>query len=190
MFNLERAITDWRRQMLAAGIKTPVPLDELENHLREEIEQQMKSGLKEQEAFKSAVQRMGQADTLKAEFAKIRNAKIANQILNMKNNNRSAIIGLIFLAPAALAVFSGVLRFNAPPILINPVMVMAGLAATLLLNPAAILRMGVEREQGGGVRTFTIQIGLKATNLVVVAAGVLLTAAISGYLFVENFQPR
>ena len=45
MFDLEKAIADWRRQMLAAGIKTPVPLEELESHLREEIEQQMKSGL-------------------------------------------------------------------------------------------------------------------------------------------------
>jgi hypothetical protein len=41
MFNLEQAIADWRQQMLAAGIKTPVPLEELENHLREENEQQM-----------------------------------------------------------------------------------------------------------------------------------------------------
>ena len=29
-------MTDWRRQMIAAGIKTPVPLEELEIHLREE----------------------------------------------------------------------------------------------------------------------------------------------------------
>ena len=42
MFNLETAITDWRRQMLAAGIKTPDHLDELESHLREEIGRQMK----------------------------------------------------------------------------------------------------------------------------------------------------
>jgi hypothetical protein len=45
MFNLEQSIIEWRKQMLAAGIKTPVPLDELEIHLREEIERQMASGL-------------------------------------------------------------------------------------------------------------------------------------------------
>ncbi len=39
MFNLEQAIADWRRQMLAVGIKTPVPLEELEIHLRDEIEE-------------------------------------------------------------------------------------------------------------------------------------------------------
>jgi hypothetical protein len=46
MFNLDQAIADWRRQMLAAGIKTPVPLEELEIHLREDVEQQMQSGLR------------------------------------------------------------------------------------------------------------------------------------------------
>ena len=48
MFDLEQSIGKWRRQMLAAGIKTPVPLEELEIHLREEIERQIKSGLNEQ----------------------------------------------------------------------------------------------------------------------------------------------
>ena len=39
MFDLEQAIAEWRKQMLAAGIKAPVPLDELESHLREEVEE-------------------------------------------------------------------------------------------------------------------------------------------------------
>jgi len=70
MFDLEKSIADWRKQMLAAGIKTPVPLEELEIHLREEIERQMKSGLEEREAFTSAVQKIGQARALKTEFKK------------------------------------------------------------------------------------------------------------------------
>ena len=41
MFNLEAAIADWRRQMLAAGIKAPVPLEELESHMREDVENQL-----------------------------------------------------------------------------------------------------------------------------------------------------
>ena len=70
MFNLEQAIVEWRRQMLAAGIKTPVPLEELEIHLREDIEQQIKSGLNEQEAFNFAVYKIGQPRLLKTEFKK------------------------------------------------------------------------------------------------------------------------
>ena len=56
--------------MLVAGIKTPVPLDELEIHLREEIEQQMKTGLSEREAFEISMQRIGQPKMLNNEFKK------------------------------------------------------------------------------------------------------------------------
>jgi hypothetical protein len=71
MFNLEQTILEWRRQMLSAGIKTPVPLEELEIHLREEIEQQTKSGLSETEAFKTAIQKIGQAHVVQNEFKKV-----------------------------------------------------------------------------------------------------------------------
>jgi hypothetical protein len=71
MFDLEQSIVDWRQQMLAAGIKTPVPLEELENHLREEIERQMESGLDEQNAFTVALRKIGSADPLQQEFKKI-----------------------------------------------------------------------------------------------------------------------
>src|SRR5580704_11157057 len=70
MFNLEQSISEWRRQMLAAGIKTPVPLEELESHLRDNIEQQVQSGSDPQQAFETAVKSLGQADHLSKEFAK------------------------------------------------------------------------------------------------------------------------
>jgi hypothetical protein len=71
MFDLEKAIADWRQQLLTAGIQTPAPLEELEAHLREEIEQQMESALSEQDAFTSAVQKLGPADTVQNEFMKV-----------------------------------------------------------------------------------------------------------------------
>ena len=64
MFNLEEAIVQWRRQMLAAGISSPVPLEELESHLREEVERQTQAGLGAQQAFETAVVRMGQANAI------------------------------------------------------------------------------------------------------------------------------
>src|SRR5476651_1125481 len=70
MFNLEQSIAEWRRQMLDAGIKTPIPLEELEIHLREDMEQQMRSGLSAQKAFEIAAQRIGQASLLRSEFKK------------------------------------------------------------------------------------------------------------------------
>ena len=70
MFDLEKAIADWRRQMLVAGISAPAPLEELEIHLREDIAQQIQSGLSAQQAFGIAVKKIGQALELKREFKK------------------------------------------------------------------------------------------------------------------------
>jgi hypothetical protein len=79
MFDLEKSIADWRKQMLAAGIKTPVPLEELEIHLRENIEQQIESGINERLAFEVAIQQIGKANMLKDEFAKVEAAKQARR---------------------------------------------------------------------------------------------------------------
>ena len=71
MFNIEQSIANWRQQMLAAGIKSPVPLEELEIHLREDIERQMQSGLNGQESFNSAVKKIGHGKALRKEFKKV-----------------------------------------------------------------------------------------------------------------------
>jgi len=70
MFDLDKAIANWRRQMHDAGIETPKILDELESHLRDDVEEQLRRGISEQEACEGAVQRMGQASPLAGEFAK------------------------------------------------------------------------------------------------------------------------
>jgi hypothetical protein len=79
MFNLEKSIVDWRHQMLAAGIKTPVPLEELEIHLREEIQRQIKSGVNAQKALADAIQQIGKADAMKNEFEKVDGADEARK---------------------------------------------------------------------------------------------------------------
>jgi hypothetical protein len=71
MFNLEQSIAEWRRQMLAAGIKNINVVEELESHLREDVRRQVQSGKSEQQAFESAVQQVGSAKLLKREFAKL-----------------------------------------------------------------------------------------------------------------------
>jgi hypothetical protein len=70
MFDLEQAISAWRKRMLAAGIKTPVPLEELEGHLREDIARQMESGFNAQQAFAISTKCIGQGAELKNEFKK------------------------------------------------------------------------------------------------------------------------
>lgn len=75
MFDLEKAIARWRQQMLAAGIKTPVPLEELESHLRDEIDQQSKAGRSHAEAFDSAARTIGPAPAVLGEFKKLADPK-------------------------------------------------------------------------------------------------------------------
>jgi hypothetical protein len=92
MFNLEQAVAEWRRQMVKAGIKTPVPLDELEIHLREDIAQQMRSGLNAQQAFGIAAKKIGQAPELKREFKKVSAPMDMQKIIKLA--------GVIFVALA------------------------------------------------------------------------------------------
>src|SRR3954463_13502669 len=71
MFNLEQSISEWRRQMQSVGVKNPNIVDELESHLREDLERRLQSGESEEQAFEGAAQGVGQASLLKHEFAKL-----------------------------------------------------------------------------------------------------------------------
>jgi hypothetical protein len=93
MFDLKQSMTDWRRQMLAAGIKAPDPLEELESHLHEEIGRLVKSGLDEQRAFNTAVQKIGPAPAIRNEFEKV-------EATQQSSNWR--IFEIVFLATALL----------------------------------------------------------------------------------------
>ena len=94
--------------MLAAGIKTPVPLEELEIHLREEIERQMRSGLSAQQAFGIAARKIGQAPELKREFKKIGDPMEMQKIIQLA--------GVIFVALALFCPLFLFLPFVTDPI--------------------------------------------------------------------------
>jgi len=71
MFNVEQSIGEWRRKMIASGIQTPVPLEELEGHLREDVGRQMQLGVDAEQAFHKAVAGIGSGENLEQEFAKV-----------------------------------------------------------------------------------------------------------------------
>jgi len=121
MFNLDQAIAEWRGQMLAGGIKTPVPLDELESHLRDDVEQQVRSGLNAEQSFETAVRRIGEAHALKIEFAK-RNT--ASQALMMRFTC-GLLVGLILL-------LSGFTFFQMRLNIGEQILAYAGVACTLV----------------------------------------------------------
>ena len=82
MFNLESAITEWRSQMSRARL-APDSLDELESHLRDDISQDLRSGLDAQQAFAAAAQRIGLPSALQKEFGK--NASVQRLAARAKN---------------------------------------------------------------------------------------------------------
>jgi hypothetical protein len=72
MFNLEQSIAEWRRQMLAAGVKAPATLEELESHLREDLAALLRAGVPGEQAFPLAVSRLGNPAPLRTEFNKLK----------------------------------------------------------------------------------------------------------------------
>jgi hypothetical protein len=69
--DLEIVIAQWREQLQGGGIKCSRTLDELEMHLREEVEQLTSLGTSEQRALAQAFQRLGEPERLIAEFKKV-----------------------------------------------------------------------------------------------------------------------
>jgi hypothetical protein len=100
MFNLEQSIVQWRKQMLAAGITTPVPLEELEGHLRKEMERQVKSGSNGQKAFVTSVQQVGQPKILKSEFKKIESSFMKKTLIILVGIF-GVLVGMAMIMPAA-----------------------------------------------------------------------------------------
>jgi hypothetical protein len=94
MFDLEQSIAEWRQRMLAAGIQ-PVPLEELESHLREEIEELVEAGAPEERAFRMAAENIGQAVPLKTEFQKAGFLNWLGDDKNIRINNVFAFFWLL-----------------------------------------------------------------------------------------------
>jgi hypothetical protein len=100
MFDLEQSIAGWRQQMLDAGIDAPVPLDELETHLREENERQLQAGVGAAEAFQIAIQRIGVGTNLKAEFDKNNERRIMKHLIIIGAGVLGVLVGMALVLPA------------------------------------------------------------------------------------------
>jgi hypothetical protein len=71
MFNLEQQVKGWRTKMMSAGLQSTDLLDELESHLREEFDQQRTAGLAENEAFATAIAKIGNGNLVGNEYQKL-----------------------------------------------------------------------------------------------------------------------
>jgi hypothetical protein len=186
MFNLEQSIAEWRRQMLAAGVNAPAPLEELESHLRQDVAALVSAGKPGPEAFQLAAARLGSPASMRIEFNKIRSGQI-----------RSVKIGALlwFAAVIGLAGFlaRGLFAGRRSPILSAHILtVTAGYSAAFLAGVFGICsvcwrwcdRLSPIRQQslGRGVRWFS-QIALGLTIV-----GVMAGLPVSKQLFGSYWQ--
>ncbi len=78
MFDLNEQIEKWRASLLEKQTLGKSDIDELETHLREEIEQLTTAKLSEEEAFWIAAHRLGDTTALAGEFAKVNTSVICS----------------------------------------------------------------------------------------------------------------
>src|SRR5687768_7417470 len=70
MADLEERIAAWRKELSSAMEDRPDVVDELEDHLRQEIETLTRAGKAPGEAWDAAIERLGDARRLAREFSK------------------------------------------------------------------------------------------------------------------------
>ncbi len=104
MFDLDQAVATWRRQTEGAGLDSPELLDELESHLREEIQKLIKLGMMEPAAFALAVDQIGEANLLRREFAR------ATGFSGWLSRHKNHLLGAFWL----VFCFGGFLKLAAP----------------------------------------------------------------------------
>ncbi len=112
MFDLEREIQGWRQELLTNGLSGS-ELDELEDHLRADIEEQLRSGVAEREAFAIAVKRIGRGSLLNTQF----DFASASALGNGRRSNTAVVVlkGTIGLLAAWALVVTAVYCLSGVP---------------------------------------------------------------------------
>jgi putative ABC transport system permease protein len=70
MFDLEKALIEWRKNLRRSEALEDGFVAELESHLRDEIDSLIRSGISEEEAFEKATSEIGETDDISEEFYK------------------------------------------------------------------------------------------------------------------------
>ena len=78
---LERQIAEWRRYLRRRKAIGGADIEELEDHLREEVAVLVESGLSSEEAFLVTIRRMGAQDALSREFAREHSERLWKQLV-------------------------------------------------------------------------------------------------------------
>jgi hypothetical protein len=105
------------------------------------------------------------------------------------SNDVCAVVGLFLLVIPTYFVAMSALRYDAPGLrfLGNPILILATLALTVLVNSVSVLSVNLEPARPPVLR---VSLSLRTWNLAEIALAFLLLGTLSAYLFVENFAPR
>jgi hypothetical protein len=125
MFDLNRSLGNWRERLAQSGRCRQEDVDELEEHLREEMVNLERAGLDGEEAFLLAARRLGTAESLGVEFEKV--------------NGASVWLHRLRWMAAGVLVYMGI---TAGISVIRPVLILTAFAAHLspsLAGPIALL---------------------------------------------------
>lgn len=109
---LEAQIEQWRSYLCRRQAIHPVDVEELEDHLREQVAALVTAKLSPDEAFLIAVKRLGDLDTLSREFAEEHSDRLWKQLVVTPDaagqpdvwTGREAVMAFCLAAAAALAV--------------------------------------------------------------------------------------
>jgi len=108
---LEERIGEWRTYLRRRQAIHPVDVEELEDHLRTEVQALGEAGLNGDEAFLVAVKRLGDLDSLSREFAREHSERLWKQLLvttgaaepaSDANRETMVAVGLAIAASAAI----------------------------------------------------------------------------------------
>jgi len=108
MFDLESNIRSWSDLMREKGSCTESDLLELEDHLRDEIEDLTKIGLTQDEAFLISIKRLGNVNAISNEYSKINSEHLWKYLIvdsTMKTKNHYQILLLIIFSLLAGTLF-------------------------------------------------------------------------------------
>jgi type IV secretory pathway TrbD component len=128
MFDLNKEVDAWCRDIIDCGCARTSVLNELRDHLYCLVEEQMNQGLTDRAAFVVAIKQMGDSDLISAEYA--RNASIMQKILAYDRKVQRSITSrfsgqqliafmLIYSLACAVVIVAGASWFNAGRELIN-----------------------------------------------------------------------
>jgi hypothetical protein len=109
MEGVEPQIAEWRAYVASAPGVNGRDVDELEDHLRGQIDELHTAGLSEDEAFLVAVKRMGDLDDISREFAREHSGRLWKQLILSGEDEQARSAGgwlepLVFAVAAAVVI--------------------------------------------------------------------------------------